>query len=390
MEAKKRNLLIFAVLVFAILCVAFALVFSHKKQKSKKLFVAFYQIPAEMQAALRTEILLKMPEDLVEFTLLDSAEKLPRNLKKKYSLLFTLNGCTVQELESSAKDIPSEFFSHLPTNIAATGTKNGRAFALPILLDHFEIDYYTSFQKNAHLEQPQNYADLLSYLAKVEKFAEYPLFCPGRNDDSLLDMVSVLCESLNGAEKYLNIAEKVKIQLNKDKTLAQELFPTLDELKRLQNAGLLHKHWYEGSIKDADFFMQEHLLGAQTMTLSTHRKKDLVYIKYYNSAVFPPDSDEPHGIIAPELCAIFLNSNGNPQEILSFLITPEVQEQLSDLTGLAPVSSQGIAHDSQADDVRYWAASTPKGPLPSLKTASCATPADRQILCTQIRDYLAN
>ena len=66
----------------------------------------------------------------------------------------------------------------------------------------------------------------------------------------------------------------------------------------------------------------------------------------------------------------------------------EVQTELSAKTMLAPTASVAESSDSLSDDVRFWAAASPAGPLPSLKEAAFISPERVHSYADKIREYL--
>ena len=57
---------------------------------------------------------------------------------------------------------------------------------------------------------------------------------------------------------------------------------------------------------------------------------------------------------------------------------------------LAPVASRAEAVDRQADDVRFWAASSAAGALSGIEEECESAAARRHLLAQKIRAYLEN
>ena len=74
--------------------------------------------------------------------------------------------------------------------------------------------------------------------------------------------------------------------------------------------------------------------------------------------------------------------------MLEHLAHTDVQTLLSQHTKLAPASSRAEAHDVQADDVRFWAASCTDGPIPELGQAAFASQTQMAALAEEIRAYM--
>ena len=164
----------------------------------------------------------------------------------------------------------------------------------------------------------------------------------------------------------------------------------LDTIKVYQNTGLTHKNWFQITNRDVEHFMQEHTIGVLSMSLSEHRNKKPVLIKYYESEPFEPaDSSINHGLIAPQIVAVMFKDNrAGASGVIESLVQTDNQRILSDLTRLAPVSSKAEPHDRQSDDVRFWAAANPVGPLNDIGLACCDNPQKRAKFAEEIRGYL--
>ena len=66
----------------------------------------------------------------------------------------------------------------------------------------------------------------------------------------------------------------------------------------------------------------------------------------------------------------------------------DLQTILSQRSKLAPTSDRAEAHDVQADDVRFWAASCTDGPVPELGDAVFVSQVKRAAFAEEIRAYM--
>lgn len=353
--------------------------------------VAFYGLPESVTTALQQEISTYKAEKIT-FTILDANTPLSSDILSDYTLLFTWNGKTVNNLAAKAIEIPKKYYELLPTTIGNTGIQDSKHFCMPILLDHFEIAYYKTFRKQASLEIPETYDQLVTYLQTLKETAQYPLIVAGKDDFTLISFVGTMYEALFGAQAYSNLVNSISTSIsatNDSCTLPSELLPLLDTIKELQSSGLIHPKWTVAKENDINNFMADHLISAVCQTLSTHRTQNLLLVMHYDSSYFPAaDTSIIHGVIAPEVCGLALKDKNSEVEILCNLIDINVQQRLTDATQLAPVNARTPAYDMQSDDVRFWAAASPAGPLPDLATAAFSNPKDKEKLAQLIRDYL--
>ena len=135
--------------------------------------------------------------------------------------------------------------------------------------------------------------------------------------------------------------------------------------------------------------MEEHRLGAIFMPLSEHRVKPLILIKYYDAVQFPKGDVANHALIAPVLVGMAFRNDASQLAVLEHFAHTDLQMLLSQHSKLAPASARAEAHDVQADDVRFWAASCTDGPVPELGTAAFVSQVKTAMFAEEIRAYMA-
>ena len=372
-----------AALVLAGAVVAFAAV------KSNTVRVAFYGVDQGVGDCVKGEI-ANMNFRRVRYYELDASEPLPAGFEKKYSILIAKNCLSVKR--NSQKFIPlgDGLLEALPISIRKPTELGERHYALSLLLDHFEISYFQPAQKKLGLSKPQSYGALLRYLEAVKGSCEIPLVCAGAQDKDLLGFASVMSEIFYGAEGYKKMLEAVaqSVALNKN-SLPESLTRVLDEIKAMQASGLLFEKWTKTTQKDVRFFMQNQSVAAAAMFLSDRRGYDYNLIKYFDASYFPRyERLSEHGLVAPQIVAALLSGKNGAPLILGQLVSNQAQENLTNTSLLAPTASRAESVDRQADDVRFWAASCPGGPLGSMEE-ECALSAERsRSLAQKIRVYL--
>ena len=198
-----------------------------------------------------------------------------------------------------------------------------------------------------------------------------------------------MAQSVYGESGYSEMIRELKNSISTN-TLPVSTELLLNEIKTLQESGLLLPNWYTLEKKGLVLLMNEHKLGAFCCSLENHRKIDFNLIKYYESQFFPPyQVNTGHSLIAPEIVALKFKNDKKMDPVLIHLISSDCQTLLSTKTRLAPVNARAIPHDSQSDDVRFWAASCIGGPVPDLGTAAALTPDLKKQLALKIRNYLS-
>ncbi len=107
------------------------------------------------------------------------------------------------------------------------------------------------------------------------------------------------------------------------------------------------------------------------------------------SSIYVPSKRTPdqRAFTATTTYAVPLAADEKTNLLVEKLITPEVQESLCRVTGLAPVLSNSRVPDKQSDDARYWIASTTK-PLAGLGHEAELTSEQLKKLSAAILSYL--
>ena len=356
---------------------------------SKTIKVAFYGVSEAVQESVKSHV-DRMKLGRVRYFTLDAALDLPKNVHKKYSILIAKNSFALNSRAKNFVPINESILEALPTSIRKATAYGQAHYALPLLLDHFEIAYYQISKKELGLERPRNYGELLRYLGALKNNVEIPLACAGANDEELFGFVSAFAELFYGAEDYKKAVSVLREASNLNKDNLPEAFTrVLDEIKALQERELIFFFFLRTSARDIRYFMQERKIGAAAMFLSRRRSIEYNLVKYYDSDFFPKyDAGADHGLVAPQIAAVLLKADKKASLVLGQLVSSEIQAELSNETFLAPVASRAESYDRQADDVRFWAASCAAGPLNSIEQECENTEERRHLLAQKIRAYL--
>ncbi|UTC81733.1 PcfB family protein [Treponema denticola] len=370
---------------------------------NRRLDVAYYGISESITNAIGgvlespdNEILKKNYSQIRTVRLTEKDIRDIKRIAKKYDLLFTLNGRFASDAAQKSVPIPESVYNLFPASVRKAGKVNNTYKMLPLLLDHYELACYRTYRNEAALALPETFAGLESYLQTIKAYADYPLICAGKTDATLTAFVSAITESLAGSEGYTDLIKAAASTnglsglLNVPLGNGISFSSVLGTIKRWQHEGLIHPHWYNVTEKDIENYMEEHRLGAIFMPLSEHRVKPLILIKYYDAVQFPQGNAARHALIAPAIVGMAFKNNASQISMLEQLAHTDVQTLLSQNTKLAPASSRAEAHDVQADDVRFWAASCTDGPIQELGQAAFATQAQIAALAEEIRTYMEN
>ena len=366
--------------------------------------IAFYDIPDSVKNSLQKNI-QSIDNKKIKFETLDKKKSLSKSAAKNYSIIFAPHSLSLKELAPLSAH--PEAVTYLPQNIQKStrtlerSTESGGVeltvsnYALPVLLDHFELAVYKTYRDQLSLKNPQTLKQFSDYLQNVKQNASYPLVVIGSDDKELWGFVSALCQSIYSADEYIELCDELYKAQKINSELPYKIRVILDEIKKMQHAELIHPTWTQLTVKDAERLMKEHHIGILATYLSTHRQLPYVLVKYYDATIFPQaDVKSNFGVIIPEICAAaFYKNRGTlderTQNILTHLVTAEMQAELSKETLLGPAASLGESSDSIADDVRFYAAASPAGPLMPMDSSSFTNPSQAHKYADMIRAYVA-
>lgn len=394
---KKRIIIIVSiVVVLAIAGLTLGIIINHHNNKALK--VGFYNLEKEIVEPLKS-IIQKTYAGEIKFTDLSEQNYDVKKISRKYDLFFSWNGNAVEQLEKYSSEISSDCSQKLISSIKTQ--KN-----LPLLLNHYEMAYLTKARERAGVDFPSDFEEYMAYLFAMKNQVFIPFFTEGKDDDTLLGLISVQAEALCGTEGYKKLVSLINKYGNFYQVWEQEIgysstLGTSITLKYIMDGlaayvpnDLSIANWTNATAKDVKTYASEKQIGVLFSSLSNHRKMDVKIMREYEADRMPVLSvKEDHCLIAPAVCVVNLSAASKKEiaeEILQSLVSDENQSYLSDETKLAPVNSRCRAFDVQADDVRYLAAIAPSGPAPDIANACFQTDmAKKTKFVEEIRKYLS-
>ncbi|MBP5402954.1 MAG: hypothetical protein J6Y36_07345 [Treponema sp.] len=392
-EKIKDKRVFIPLIIFFCLIISGLSIFIIRGNSKNTVRIGFYQIPEPTRIKIQNAVLnmnnSSQNKTKIKFYISDKTKPFPIN-SRKCSIIFSYNSKTLLNLKSL--NIPEKSSSLLPVKILSSVSNDKTVYAAPVLLDHFGLSLYKTYRTELNLKRPDSIKDLNQYLKQIREKASHPLVVIGSDDRELIGFVSAMTQSYFPGEQYKKICDKVSnTQKLSTSNLPDELKTVLDEIKKMKRNELIYPEWTKVTITDAMFLMKEHNIGAIASYISTQRTIPHVLVKYYESYAFPPQNAKADfGLIIPEICAVVLKDDLNQQELVNKLLSFEYQSELSKKTHLAPSALKGESFDSISDDVRFFAAASPEGPLMPMDSA-CFTDPDRvHYFASILRSYIEN
>ncbi len=371
---------------------------SIKKEKAKNLDVAFYKLSDLIKSEIEKYV-SQTYSGKITFTDISEEQFDARKIARKYDLFFSWNGSAVSKLDKYAEPLPEGITSQMPTSLRKKANK-----ALPIILDHYEFDYYRKAMKDAELNFPQNIVELEEYLKKMRSYTFTPFFCAGGNDDTLLALVGGFVEAFGGAPSYNELINNFIKRPSLAQTMDFELSTSgkkqdsftlraiLDMFRNWQEEGLVHPNWYRGTQVDVEAFMDVKQIAILFTPLSVHRTMPYKNVSEMDVDRMPVFSfNTAHGVIAPSVVGLKLTDQNIFDDALYIFTDDSTQEALCMKIHLGPVNRNSRVYDRQSSDVRFIVAACSEGALPPLGDAVFQTnEAAKHKIAEEIRNYLKN
>lgn len=377
---KKKNLFYCLLSIFIALFVTGLIIFAAVSNKSKKsINIGFYDSSENIKSSISSIVSRYCENSNIKtnFFVFDSDSDISEQEKKnKIDLIIAPAGYAVKKATALADEncaYPSEKLSELFSSMQQSVIiKDEKIKALPIIFDNFEIDiekaaFYTSGMKSI-----STWKDIEEFSAIQKNKGNYAISFAGADTLFLLDLLGALGEAFEGESAYNKAAEILSLQASLStfdaKEVADKLFIVPDAplayslyyLRKLVEKGYVTPASQYLKHSDINSYIQQRVTNLFFTKLSVHRTYDIKAIDRY-STIFVPSKTIPENrhFTANITYAVPVNSkNKNINSLIEYLLTSQVQGELSQMTGLAPVLANCPTPDQQSDDARYWVAAT--------------------------------
>ena len=411
---RQSKLKTAAVLISAAIIIFIALFLTVLTVMNKKPNAAFYGISERNRDAIikilqKTHVRKNGRSEPFNIIILDDTQTLENELKKskKPDILFIYNGLNADYALSLVKKrklrLPASALDGMTSSIRSIMQIEGNSSigAVPLLIDHYEVDVHTKMFKSSGVQSIETWNDIGRFCKTLESSLTSPAFFAGGNDREIINIVGALTESLSGKVAWDSACKKIIDFNSNGKNSSAELRELLEKMcgdggefykpvSLLQDwlaNGILRRNVYQTQLSDIKFFMSGDLSALALLTLSEHRKLEHAAISQFTSVYYPSDfaGNERH-FTAPVIMGIPLSKNKTAHNSL-IQMAGKFQNELSINTGLAPVQANAAVPDVQADDVRYWVAAS-SSPLPSLSDAAFKSEDERAAFAKELRNIL--
>ena len=393
MEKKKKIGIIVVAACFVVgLVLGISLGLANKKYR-----IAIYDLPKNVSEKLRGYV--ESSDKKFVVTVLDGGSGFSVAESKKYDAVFTWNGVLAENLAKAGVDIPAQAYSKMPQAVRRSCLVDGKSRMLPILYDHVPLYFCKDASTYNDFSGPETLVELEANMEADRENFSFPMLVAGSEDEDFYGFLSMAAESVLGADGYKalvkNLSEKKDFRAVLDDVVTNtpdgaslSLRSVLEKIFDWQSRGLLQRQWYMVGRTDLFNLMQYKSFYVSSMPLDYYRNLPRMVSYNYTAYRFPMENvDMDHGLVAHEIVMIPRSNKKALRNLEDYLVSLDIQEQLSNVTTFAPVHSQSGAYDSISDDARFYAASTKWGPLPQLDRAAFTSKDDAQKFAKDAREF---
>jgi hypothetical protein len=286
-------------------------------------------------------------------------------------------GASLASLAGSLDTIPANAIRKVPPAMGqAVLDAKGRAYALPLQLDQFQVAY--SFATFAGLgvkvEKRLSLAQLEGALAAYRSSAAPALLFAGGDDETLLLVLSALCLSRGGEGAYRALVAEIASGAEQGRLMKKALGPgpdgkalTLESLigaiKDWKAKGYLHAEWYNLGPDTVATYLRQGRAVAVLIPLSLRRIVPYESINKYGWDAYPAAPGvAASAYLAPMTAVAFGASSAGRRtesarrELLGYLTKDDTAMRLAKDDGEATTLAAAPSPDVQARLAMNWAA----------------------------------
>lgn len=363
-----------------------AMLFLPRKPK-----IAFYRLPDSCVAAIESFGALKIEANYV---VLDPNKPLSKQIRelRTANILFAYDGLALRNLTDKTIPPVSAPLTLMPTAMREGGQIDGMRYGVPVLLDHFALEYNRKALSASRITRPKTLEDLEVAARSLQADYRWPITCAGADDRTLLLLVGALMESMQGKEAEQDFIARTAYGLPFSDLLNNTaLESVLERLSQWRKDGLIHPNWTQSGLIDVQGALETESAPFAFMTLSDHRTLQKKAAELYAATPVPSArTDKDRSLASPAVVAVNLKRFRKDERIAAFqatLLGGTAQATLAGDSGLVPVNSTAKTADKQAADVRLWIAGS-SGPMANPADDAFDDPALASNLAASIRSYL--
>ena len=405
MSQKKIKLSTIFFIIALILISAVLLFVSVKNRKKSAYKIAFYGLSENLENQVIKLIKGKYVGG-VSYVRIDYSDLAKKSQLKDVDFIFTWQGAKAEDLYKYAQPVEENLLDPLLPQIKNSIQDQDAFFAIPLLLDSYNLQTLKSNGQIFNMPIPNTYEEFTKYIKQMRPYVSKTFYLDTSDEKNTIDFFGALAESICGSHAYQNLIEEIKTSGNLEsisskiigqnsagqdisvqalKEIAQnfikcggpvevnsastntstsyeETSPSTADTVEVNSSSTNTSTSYEETPQATTIYSLPSLYSACTTLPASDQAK-------YNTTTFPQSEGIfDHAAITPILIMVPLSRKKINSSIITYFLSDAVQNYLSSETSLAPVTQNASPQTSTANHIRYCVQSL--GPQNTLSNAA--------------------
>lgn len=402
MSQKKIKLSTIFFIIAIILISAVLLFVSVKNRKKSAYKIAFYGLSENLENQVIKLIKGKYVGG-VSYIRIDYSDIAKKSQLKDVDFIFTWQGAKAEDLYKYAQPVEESLLDPLLPQIKNSIQDQGAFFAIPLLLDSYNLQTLKSNGQIFNMPIPNTYEEFTKYINQMRPYVSKTFYLDTSDEKNTVDFFGALAESICGNHAYQNLIEEIKTSGNLESisskiigqnSAGQDI--SVQVLKEIAQNFIK----YGGPVEVKDISTNTsssfeetspstavpvEINSASTNTSTSYEETTTIYSlpslysvcttlpasdqAKYNTTTFPQSEGIfDHAAITPVLIMVPLSRKKINSSIITYFLSDAVQNYLSSETSLAPVTQNASPQTSTANHIRYCVQSL--GPQNTLSNAA--------------------
>ena len=381
MSQKKIKLSTIFFIIALILISAVLLFVSVKNRKKSAYKIAFYGLSENLENQVIKLIKGKYVGG-VSYVRIDYSDLAKKSQLKDVDFIFTWQGAKAEYLYKYAQPVEENLLDPLLPQIKNSIQDQDAFFAIPLLLDSYNLQTLKSNGQIFNMPIPNTYEEFTKYIKQMRPYVSKTFYLDTSDEKNTIDFFGALAESICGSHAYQNLIEEIKTSGNLEsisskiigqnsagqdisvqalKEIAQNFIKCGGPVE-VNSASTNTSTSYEETPQATTIYSLPSLYSACTTLPASDQAK-------YNTTTFPQSEGIfDHAAITPILIMVPLSRKKINSSIITYFLSDAVQNYLSSETSLTPVTQNASPQTSTANHIRYCVQSL--GPQNTLSNAA--------------------
>ena len=213
MSQKKIKLSTIFFIIALILISAVLLFVSVKNRKKSAYKIAFYGLSENLENQVIKLIKGKYVGG-VSYVRIDYSDLAKKSQLKDVDFIFTWQGAKAEDLYKYAQPVEENLLDPLLPQIKNSIQDQDAFFAIPLLLDSYNLQTLKSNGQIFNMPIPNTYEEFTKYIKQMRPYVSKTFYLDTSDEKNTIDFFGALAESICGSHAYQNLIEEIKTSGN--------------------------------------------------------------------------------------------------------------------------------------------------------------------------------